>query len=233
MPRRLFCVVTLALLPAGLLLAQPKTEFDVAANFSIEKNPNGAWQYGYSATLSLDPREFRLATKTETVGATSFWHPRENKGPGPGYYPYIAYNSTKDTQYGSRNGWAVRSGQVAMEASNSGQYSLIRFIAPKRGRYQITARFEGIHFGLSSTDVHVLHNAAPLFSANIEGYGGDPSFHKVEGASPVAEYSGQIVLQENDSVTFACGYGANKTHFSDTTGLQARIVLLPKTRSGR
>ena len=47
-----------------------------------------------------------------------------------------------------------------MEASNSGQYSLIRFVAPKLGTYRITARFEGIHFGLSSTDVHVLHNAA-------------------------------------------------------------------------
>ena len=119
-----------------------------------------------------------------------------------------------------------------MEASNSGQYSLIRFIVPKLGTYRITARFEGIHFGLSSTDVHVLHNASPLFSAKIEGYGGDPSFHKAHGANPAAEYSGQIVLQESDTITFACGYGANKTHFSDTTGLQATFVLLPDTGAG-
>ncbi len=213
--------------------AQPQTSFDVAFDFSLEKNPNGAWQYGYSATKSLDPGEFRLDTQTETVDATGFWHPSENKGPGPGYYPYIAYNITKQTQFGSRKGWAVRAGQVAMEASNSGQYSLIRFVAPKRGTYRITARFEGIHFGLSSTDVHVLHNTALLFSANINGYGGDPSFHKVEGANPAAEYSGQIVMQENDTITFACGYGANKTHFSDTTGLQARIAALPRTGAGQ
>jgi hypothetical protein len=211
------------------LLAYPQTSFDVASDFSLEKNPNSVWQYGYSATRSLDPAEFRLDTQTEIVDATGFWHPTENKGPGPGYYPYIAYNRTKQTQFGSRKGWAVRAGQVAMEASNSGQYSLIRFVAPRRGTYRITARFEGIHFGLSSTDVHVLHNASPLFAANIEGYGGDPNFHKVEGSNPAAEYSGQILLQKNETVTFACGYGSNKTHFGDTTGLQARIVLLPET----
>ena len=89
-----------------------------------------------------------------------------------------------------------------MEASNSGQYSLIRFVAPAQGTYQITARFEGIHFGRSSTDVHVLHNATSLFDAEIEGYGGDPAFHAVVGTSPTAAYSGQIDLKANDTVTF-------------------------------
>lgn len=106
-----------------------------------------------------------------------------------------------------------------MEASNSGQYSLIRFVAPAPGTYKVTARFEGIHFGLSSTDVHALHNATSLFDAEIQGYGGDPAFHEVEGISPTAAYSGQIDLKANDTVTFACGYGKNKTNFSDTTGL--------------
>jgi hypothetical protein len=29
-------------------------------------------------------------------------------------------------------------------------------------------------------------------------------------------------------VTFACGYGRNKTHFNDTTGLFARVALVKK-----
>ena len=49
-----------------------------------------------------------------------------------------------------------------MEASNIGQYSLVRFTAPSAGIYAISARFEGVHFGLSTTDVHVLHNAAAM-----------------------------------------------------------------------
>jgi hypothetical protein len=113
-----------------------------------------------------------------------------------------------------------------MEASNSGQYSLVRFVAPVAGTYKITARFEGIHFGLSSTDVHVLHNGTSLFDADIEGYGGDPAFHPVQGANPAAEYSGLAKLGVNDTVTFAVGYGKNKTNSCDTTGLVAQVVLL-------
>jgi hypothetical protein len=211
------------------VLAHATTIFDLSADFSLEKNPNRLWQYGYSATNSLDPGEFRVDEYTDRGSPIGFWHPSESHQPGPGYYPYVAYNSTKQSQFGSSNGWAARAGEVAMEGSNTGQYSLIRFVAPAAGTYQITAKFEGVHFGLSTTDVHVLHNATSLFDADIEGYGGDPNFHKVEGASPTASYSGKVALKVNDTVTFAVGYGKNKTHFSDTTGLFARVVLLSET----
>lgn len=207
-------------------LAQSETIFDVSGDFSLQRNPNGVWEYGYSHTRSLHPSQFRLDTQVATVEGIGFWHPAASKGPGPGYYPYIAYNPTRKTQFGSGKGWAIRPGQVAMEASNTGQYSLIRFVAPVRGIYKIEARFEAVHFGLSTTDVHVLYNAKTLFAANVDGYGGDPGFHKVQGSNPVANYSGQIELKKNDTITFACGYGSNMTHFSDTTGLAARLVLL-------
>ncbi len=207
------------------LLARAATTFDLSADFSLQNNPNTVWQYGYSETSSLDPAQFRIDKAKGALGPIGFWHPTVSDPPGPGYYPYVAYNSAKQTQLGSSNGWAARAGQVAMEASNSGQYSLIRFVAPAAGMYKITARFEGIHFSLSSTDVHVLHNAKSLFAAEIEGYGGDPAFHKVEGANPSASYSGQVELKTNDTVTFACGYGKNKTNFNDTTGLFAEVVL--------
>lgn len=41
-----------------------------------------------------------------------------------------------------------------------------------------------------------------------------------------AAYSGQVELKENDIVTFAVGYGKNKTHFKDTTGHFAHVTLL-------
>ena len=143
----------------------------------------------------------------------------------PGHCPYVAYNTTKQSQVGCK-GWAVRVGEVAMEASNSGQFSLVRFTAPVDGAYKVSAQFAGIHYGLSTTDVHVLHNGASLFDADIEGYGGDPAFHKVEGASPAASYSGQVELKANDTVTFAVGWGKNKTNSGDTTGLFAQVVLV-------
>jgi len=215
------------------LLAPAGKTFDLCADFSFQKTPDSVWQYGYSAANSLDPAQFRLDEYADASDPVGFWHPSVSHQPGPGWYPYVAYNSSKETQFGSRHGWAVRSGEVAMEASNTGQYSLIRFMAPVAGVYKIFAKFEGVHFGLSTTDVHVLRNATSLFDADIQGYGGDPAFHKVEGASPTAAYSGEVMLQANDTVTFAVGYGKNKTNYCDTTGLFARVVLLTNIRGQR
>jgi hypothetical protein len=219
------------------LLARAQTTFDLSADFSFQENPHTVWQYGYSATNSLAPDQFRLDRQSDRVdmqcdstGSIGFWHPAANKGPGPDYYPYVAYNTTKQSQVGCK-GWAVKAGEVAMEASNTGQYSLVRFAAPSAGSYQISAKFEGIHFGLSTTDVHVLHNDKSLFDADIDGYGGDPTFHKVQGASPTAEYSGQITMKANDTITFAVGYGKDKTNSGDTTGLFAQVILLKQTHS--
>ncbi len=82
----------------------------------------------------------------------------------------------------------------------------------------MSAKFEGIHYGLSTTDVHVLHNGTSLFDADIDGYGGDPAFHKVQGASPTAEYSGEVVVKADETITF-CGrlMAKNKTHFPTAT----------------
>ena len=218
---------------AGIILlfgsvAQAQTTFDLSADFSLKDNPNKVWQYGYSATSSLSTDQFRADTQSDTTGTVGFWHPGANNGPGPGYYPYIAYNSSRQSQFGSPHGWAVRAGEVAMEASTTGQYSLIRFVAPLAGTYKVSAQFTGVHVW-STTDVHVLHNGASLFDADIDGYGGDPAFQKVQGASPTAEYSGQIEMKANDTVTFVVGYGKNKTNSGDTTGLFARVVLLAGT----
>ena len=207
-------------------LAATAQTFDLSADFSLKKNPKGVWQYGYSAGQSLTPSDFRLDRSGDGARPIGFWHPDRNQGPGPGYYPYVAFNRSKQTQYGSSNGWAARAGEVAMEASNIGQFSIVRFVAPKSGLYQINARFAGIHFGLSTTDVHVMHNEISLFDADIEGYGGDPAFHPVQGAHPNVEYEGRVELLAHDVVDFAVGYGTNETHFSDTTGLFAVVRLL-------
>ena len=210
------------------LLAQPEATFDLSVDFSLRDNPNKVWQYGYSATNSRAADQFRLDQRADATVPIGFWHPAAHHGPGPGYYPYVAFNGTRQSQYGSSNGWAARAGEVAMEASNTGQYSLVRFTAPVAGIYHVSAKFAGIHFGLSTTDVHVLHNDVSLFTADIDGYGGDPAFHQITGSNPTAESSGQIKMNTADTVTFAVGYGTNKTNFGDTTGLFARVILLEK-----
>jgi hypothetical protein len=200
--------------------------FDLSEGFAFTQTSASVWQYGYSATSSLAPDQFRLDTYLDRLVPISFWHPVTNDRHGPGYYPYVAYNGSKKSEMEPTHGWAARAGEVAMEASNSGQYSLIRFVAPASGTYRIVGRFEGIHFRLSSTDVHVLHNSTRLLDTIIEGYGGDSAFHPIEGAHPAASYEGSVRLAGHDTITFAVGYGQNKTNYNDTTGLFAQLILL-------
>jgi hypothetical protein len=227
--KRTIIVLTIVLSFAWLGQSKPRRKtFDLSADFSLEKNPDGVWQFGYSSGQSLDPKDFRVDESNDKKVPIGFWHPAANQGPGPGYYPYVAFNRSVKTEYGSSNGWAARGGQIAMEGSNTGQYAVVRFIVPASGQYEISAQFEGIHFGLSTTDVHVVRNGTSLFDADIEGYGGDAAFHKVEGAQPSAKFSQTIALKAHDIVDFAVGYGKNKTHFGDTTGLFAEIKPVGK-----
>ena len=112
-----------------------------------------------------------------------------------------------------------------MEGSNTGQYSMLEFIVPASGNYKITAVFEGVHIGLSSTDVHILMNDLHLFDDIIDGYGGDPSFTAQKGSHPVAAWTSTIYLKKGEVLTFALGYGPNKTFYNDTTGLMLSIEM--------
>jgi hypothetical protein len=197
--------------------AEQAVAYDVGADFSVLHNPNGPWQYGFATSTSAAPADFVLARDVVRSGGLVFWHP------AGAYYPYLASSLRRRTIADPTNSWALRPHEVALEASQDGLPAVVRFVAPRPGRYRIKARFAGIHFRLSSTDVHVLLNSLRLFDASIDGYGGDPAFHTIEGRSPAAVFVGTQDLAAGDVVAFAVGYGANHTHFNDTTGLRARI----------
>jgi hypothetical protein len=74
--------------------------------------------------------------------------------------------------------------------------------------------------------VHVLVGATAVFDADIDGYGGDPAFHDVTGSRPTARYESTLTLVAGDVLTFAVGYGPNRTHFNDTTGLRLEVHRL-------
>ena len=57
------------------LLAQAQTTFDLSGDFSLQNNPNKVWQYGYSATDSLAPDQFRFDKYSDGASPIGFWHP--------------------------------------------------------------------------------------------------------------------------------------------------------------
>jgi len=195
----------------------------VSINLPFDKNPSGNWQIGYTKNDTIAMTQFQLSTFADTSYKIGLWHPTVGQ---TGYYPYLGQNKTDSTQKDISNNWAARAGEIVMEGSNSGQYSVLRFMVPASGKYKIKATFTGIHFNLSSTDVHILLNAQSIFDDIIEGYGGDSLFHAISGSHPVASYEQTIQLNKNDIITFAVGYGSNKNHYNDTTGLLLYIEAI-------
>lgn len=195
--------------------------FDLGREFSFTANPNGPWRYGYTRGAQLTRAAFTLDAVAVTTPPVGFWH----AGPGStGYYPYIAAASRNSTTVlDPTRSWAVSPDQVALEASESGQFAVIEFTVPRAGSYTIAADFAGIHKLLSTTDAHVLLNDESLFAATISGYGGDPTFRPRQGASPTASYHATRTLNAGAVLTFAIGFGPNHTHYDDTTGLTLTI----------
>ena len=191
-------------------------EYDLGADFSFSQNPNGPWRYGYSAGAVLSVEAFQLDTSAVVSAPVGFWHPADGQA---GYYPYVADNSSSTLMTDPTDSWAVQPGEIAMEGSAAGQYSVVQFAVPQTGAYDLAGDFAGIHVRLSTTDVHVLVNDVSLFDAEIDGYGGDPSFHAVEGQSPQASYRETRMLETGDLLSFAVGVGSNGTNANDTTGL--------------
>ncbi len=206
--------------------ASPRAIHDAAVEFSGDRNPRGSWQYGFTAGASLAPDAFRLLRRPDRSGAFAFWHPSAEDNGGADYYPYVAADRSGEPRADPTRSWAIRPGELALEASNVGQYAVVRFVARRPGRYRIKVRFAGVHFRLSSTDVHVLAGARSLFDAVVDGYGGDPAFHRIEGGAPQAAWTGTVRLDRDEPVSFAVGYGPNRTHFNDTTALRARVRWL-------
>lgn len=68
------------------VLARGQTTFDLSADFSLQDNPNKVWQYGYSATNSLAPDQFRVDKQADKTGPVGFWHPAQCRA-GPGLLP--------------------------------------------------------------------------------------------------------------------------------------------------
>lgn len=197
------------------------TEFNLAREVSLSQNPNGVWRYGYTRGTVLAASDFQPDTFTSSTSPVAFWHPSSDT-----YYPYIAANTGTGTVVDPTGSWTVRETEIALEGSPSGQYAVVQFVAPRAGVYEVQADFAGIHFRLPTTDVHVLRAAVVLLDAQIDGYGGDPAFHAREGATPAASYRGTPTLDAGEVLTFAVGFGPNRTNFNDTTGLSLHIRLL-------
>lgn len=104
--------------------------------------------------------------------------------------------------------WPPR--QVALRPGPRGQYSVVRWTAPAPDRYSIAATFTGLF--KATTDVHLLHNGRPQFSAQLN-MGGNPN---------TAAETCELPLEKGDRLDFVVGWG-DGSYGSDSTALTATI----------
>jgi hypothetical protein len=195
------------------IAAKPSSSaiFNVASDFSLTNNPNGAWRYGWSSSLGSSFNLYsNVGKQTPTI---DLWYdPTKKIEP-----PFVVHNSTA-SENNSHPTITYQPGQLGFHPGYYGEYSIVRWIAPEAGNYSLATTFMGLdHVGLTTTDVHVLHNNSLLFSNLINGF----------GASSAKSFTTTGTVQAGDTIDFAVGYGSNQTYFYDSTGLDVTISTTP------
>jgi T5SS/PEP-CTERM-associated repeat protein len=198
----LICCVSICSARAGVI-------YDAANDFSSTNNPNGAWSYGWSASLASG---LHVYPTSGTGNGLSGWYDPPITVLGA---PAVFLNPTASAiTAGTVN---ILAGQLAFHPGNLGQFSVVRWTAPLAGPAMISAIFTGRDVTPTTTDVHVLHNGAALFNGVVNSFGSGPSFDTPE----------IVAVLQGDTIDFAVGYGPNGTFWADTTSLDGVIEIWP------
>ena len=199
----------LAALPAAAQTYSAANDFSDTSITGVSSN--GAWNYGYETTLggalTLYNETFPLTMDIRGLQSTNL--------PGdPSVFKNFSNHTATDSDI------SLAPGQLAFHPGPTGQYSVVRFIAPQAGIYDLTGSFSSATTVGATTDVHILDNSItllPLYSGEI------PS------PSPAdLQFSKSLVLASGDTIDFIVGEGTDGNYISDTTGLDATLTVAPE-----
>ena len=168
--------------------------YSAAHDFSFTLNPNAVWSYGYTTNVGGSFNLYTIAGLTSFSGEQGWFGPT----PGccaPGYPLVVAQPSQIPT--------------VLDMGPGPFSYTVVRWTAPSRGRWDVVGQFSGT--GATTGDVHVLHNGAAVFDSPVIG-------------SQVAPFSLAIDVTPGDTVDFAAGPGPDGKNGGDPTGFNVTIT---------
>lgn len=199
---------------AGLARAQvspppASPTYHAARDFSITKNPNGPWSYGYSSSATAT--DFKLyADAKKTLPP----HPRLEGwcgNAGSDGTPFVWHNKSLGT---IRYWTSVFPPEcLSLHPGPQGQRSIVRFTAPSRAWYIVQGNFSALD--KATTDPHVLVNGKEL-----------PGIGPVDHTHKRQEFEFVEQLEKGDTVDFAVGSGEGG-YANDSTGLEVTIRSSP------
>ena len=205
----------------------PATSWDLSADFSWTKNPNGDWSYGYlDGSGTLTP--YTAADGGDVDGAVSYgWHLPPDWG---STYGSMSYNSSStipiDRWTSYREPLQVTPDNMAADRNIK---ATARWKCPygAEGTYVVSARFTGQSTDPNkgaTTTAYVIINGQVAFSGNISGFIGRSvnSFSDGYGSSKEVSFSKMITVKAGDIIDFAVDNGGDGNS-NDTTGVSATI----------
>ena len=127
---------------------------DIASDFALMANPNGAWTYGYVPRdpTSADAGAFVVFREVANVSTgEASWHDPTNSVLGA---PAAWRNDTGATSNG------VATGEFALHPGQAGEYAIARWTAPAAGTYAVSVQFKAGDTG--DTNGLLLRNGVAL-----------------------------------------------------------------------
>jgi len=169
----------------------------------INENYNGAVMRHAVKTLglvrSLDPTRMVLlgSGRWDNLQNSAAVLPSEIQGwgTGVGLNPCILFHSGDHTLEASGAVWEP--GRLGIFPGLDRDDTALRWTAPAKGEYQITAVFTDISKTATTSDVAVFHNGKPLFQGNLN----------LKGQGKEQNFSGSCAMKQNDTIDFTVGYG--------------------------
>jgi hypothetical protein len=168
--------------------------YSAGPNFSATANPNSVWSYGYSYSVGGAFSLYTASGTTYLSGEVGWFGPISGCC-APGYPLVVAEPNVIPNWLDMGPG------------PNS--YTVVRWTAPNGGVWDVVGYFGGT--GLTTADVHVVHNGVPIFNSPVNGSG-------------VATFSLEVRLKPGDTLDFAAGPGPNGDNGGDPTGFNVTIT---------
>ena len=184
----------------GFLLKQfVKTSnviYSAAHDFSFTLNPNSVWSYGFANAVGDTFVLYTVSGSTFSGCCEAGWFgPLPGGANAPGFPLVVAQPGVIPGVLDLGPGWNT--------------YTVVRWTAPSRGRWDVVGQFFGT--GLTTADVHVLKNGTALLNSPLNGFNAVP-------------FSLAVDVAPGDTIDFVAGPGTDGNPDFDSTGFNVTIT---------
>lgn len=188
----------------------PVTSWELAGEFNPGSNPSGPWSYvtRTGATCAALGPALTIPYVSSAPSVAGHGSPAD---------PYLGVAHIGSQSAVTINTLVFPPRGVAMHPGPSGQCAVVRFTAPKTGKYTIYGSFYALDGNGSGTNVttHVFVSNSPYPAGSVNA------------TTKIYQRFGHTFnLASGNSIDWAIG--ANGNYFFDTTGLHAVVLWEPR-----